>query len=55
MADEVHTSATSEEAAFAVRWTAGEPSFGPDYCREGDLDRFFQWQRIQHRLRWLGS
>ena len=55
MSDEARTIATPEEAAWTLLWAAGEPPFGPDYQRKGDIDRFFQWRRTQARLLGLGG
>lgn len=57
MSDEVHTSATPEEIAWAVRWAAGEPPFDSDYRAQyaGVVARFFAWRRVQDRLRGLAA
>ncbi len=51
----VHTSATPEEVRWLMRWAESEPSFGPDYGRDDDLGRFFDWRRTQDRLRGLAA
>ncbi len=39
-----HPLVTEWELDWLMRWVKGEPSFGHDYQRKGDVERFFEWR-----------